>query len=214
MKKIEKVKEFMLTFGQEVLPYPTLPSKEIMKLRVELIREELKELEEAFENNDIVEVNDAFQDLQYVLDGSILACGMEVINDRSFDEVHRSNMSKACVSVEEAEATIQHYLEKDGTIADYKRKGDVYVVFRVSDNKTLKSINYSPADLKTILENIDPNNEQIDFRYNRFQSENYFLKSSNDHFVPVNMDTLPIMSDEEAEKEFSPFKVKKDDNKN
>ena len=152
MKKIEKVKEWMLTFGQEVLTTPTLPSKEIMKLRVELIREELRELEVAFETNDIVEVNDAFQDLKYVLDGSILACGMEGINDRSFDEVHRSNMSKACITTEEAEATIQHYLEKDGTVGAYKKVGDVYVVYRVSDNKTLKSINYSPADLKSIVE--------------------------------------------------------------
>ncbi len=69
-----------------------------------------------------------------------------------FDEVQRSNMSKTCKSEEEAKATMAHYKKTKGVDSYFKKEGDVYLVFRESDNKTLKSINYSPADLKGILE--------------------------------------------------------------
>ena len=69
-----------------------------------------------------------------------------------FNEVQRSNMSKACVNEEEAQATLDHYKQKDGTEGYYKEEDGKFLVFREGDNKTLKSINYSPADLKTIVE--------------------------------------------------------------
>ena len=61
-------------------------------------------------------------------------------------------MSKTCKTREEAEATMKFYFDKDGTESYYRQEGDVYLVFRKSDNKTLKSVNYSPANLKDILE--------------------------------------------------------------
>ena len=60
-------------------------------------------------------------------------------------------MSKACKTVEEAEQTIQFYLDKDNTESYYKEIDGLFLVFRKSDDKTLKSINYSPADLKGLL---------------------------------------------------------------
>ena len=61
-------------------------------------------------------------------------------------------MSKACDSEEEAKATVQHYLDRDGTKAYFKQEDGKFLVYREGDNKTLKSINYSPADLKSILD--------------------------------------------------------------
>ncbi len=60
-------------------------------------------------------------------------------------------MSKACKNEEEAQATVKHY-EAKGTTCFYKKDGDKYLVFREGDHKTLKSVNYSPANLKGILE--------------------------------------------------------------
>jgi hypothetical protein len=60
-------------------------------------------------------------------------------------------MSKACGSIEEADKTIKHYLDKDGTVSYWVKKGKKYLVYRTLDNKVLKSINYSPANLKSIL---------------------------------------------------------------
>ena len=53
--------------------------------------------------------------------------------------------------MEEAEATRAHYKQTKNVESYIVEEGDKFLVYRSSDNKTLKSINYSPADLKTIL---------------------------------------------------------------
>lgn len=147
---LEKVKKFHELFNHPVLNKPTIP-KERVALRLSLLKEELQELEEACNNDNIVEVLDAFCDIQYVLSGAILEFGMKDIFDEGFEEVQRSNMSKTCKTKEEAEETIKYYYERDRTISEYKKIDGKYIVYRTNDDKTLKSINYSPADLKTML---------------------------------------------------------------
>lgn len=151
-KSLTSVAEFHKTFQHPILDSPQIPSEARSNLRVALIAEELKELEEAIADKNIVEIADALCDIQYVLSGAILEFGLKDKFSELFDEVQRSNMSKACKSVEEAEATIKHYFEKDGTESYFKEIDGLFLVFRKADDKTLKSINYSPADLKTILE--------------------------------------------------------------
>ncbi|NJB85371.1 putative HAD superfamily Cof-like phosphohydrolase [Lewinella marina] len=143
---LEAVAEFHRTFHLPVCPAPAIPPPERSRLRVNLLREELKELEAAIADNDIVEVADALADLQYVLSGAVLEFGLGDKFKALFDEVHRSNMSKTCSSAEEAEATVEHYrnLQQEGRV---ERSGDHYLVYRTADNKVLKNVNYSPADL-------------------------------------------------------------------
>ena len=150
MDCLNQVAEFHKTFHHPIEPDPLIPAPRRCELRVSLISEELKELEEAIRNNDIVEVADALCDIQYVLSGAILEFGLGEKFKALFDEVQRSNMSKACKTVEEAELTVKHYGER-GTESYYERDGEVYLVYRKGDHKTLKNINYSPADLKRIL---------------------------------------------------------------
>lgn len=150
-KSLTSVAEFHTTFKHPVLDTPQMPPASRANLRVALLAEELKELEEAIAQNDLTEVADALCDLQYVLAGAILEFGLKDKFATLFDEVHRSNMSKACKTVEEAEATMQHYFQKDGTESYYKEQDGLYLVYRKADDKTLKSINYSPADLPSIL---------------------------------------------------------------
>jgi hypothetical protein len=85
-----------------------------------------------------------------VLSGAILEFGLGEKFKALFDEVQRSNMSKACKTEEEAKETVAHY-EAKGTPCFYEKEGDLYLVFREGDHKTLKSVGYSPADLKGIL---------------------------------------------------------------
>lgn len=150
-KPLNCVAEFHKTFKHPVLDNPQIPSADRCKLRVALIAEELKELEEAIADNDLVEVADALCDIQYVLSGAILEFGMGDKFKTLFDEVQRSNMSKTCATMEEAEATQKHYMEKDGTESYIEESDGHFLVYRKDDNKTLKSVNYSPADLKSIL---------------------------------------------------------------
>ena len=148
---LNQVAEFHKTFKAPILDSPQIPSKERCDLRVSLLDEELKELQESITNNDLVEIADALCDLQYVLIGAVLEFGMGDKFVTLFNEVHRSNMSKACVNEKDAIATIEYYKAKDDTKAYYKEVDDKFVVYREGDDKTLKSINYSPANLIDIL---------------------------------------------------------------
>ncbi|KOF01397.1 phosphoribosyl-ATP pyrophosphohydrolase [Roseivirga ehrenbergii] len=150
-QSLNSVAEFHKTFKHPILETPQIPSADRCKLRVSLIAEELKELEEAIQANDLVEVADALCDIQYVLSGAILEFGLGNSFKTLFDEVQRSNMSKTCKTMEEAEATQKHYMDKDGTESYIEESDGHFLVYRTADNKTLKSVNYSPADLKSIL---------------------------------------------------------------
>jgi predicted HAD superfamily Cof-like phosphohydrolase len=151
LDSLNQVAQFHQTFGAPILAEPTIPSPERCGLRVSLLAEELDELKEAIAANDLVEIADALCDLQYVLSGAVLEFGLGEKFVDLFNEVQRSNMSKACQSLAEAEFTVKFYRDKDGTEAEIKEEHGVWKVFRKSDNKVLKSINYSPADLVSIL---------------------------------------------------------------
>ena len=69
-----------------LLMYPRAASKE----------EEVAELAAAIKQNDIVEIADALADIQYVLAGAVHEFGLGSSFANLFDEVQRSNMSKAC----------------------------------------------------------------------------------------------------------------------
>ena len=151
MNYIKMVEEFNNAFNAPVLETPQIPSKERCNLRVTLIQEELDEMKEAIENGDVIEIADSLGDLMVVLCGSILEFGMGDKFDEIFENIHNSNMSKACSTQQEAIETLLHYKQKDGTEGTYQQIGDVYVVNRNGDNKVLKSVAYSPANLKPII---------------------------------------------------------------
>jgi predicted HAD superfamily Cof-like phosphohydrolase len=123
MTNFLKVREFMETFGQEVLNKPKFPNDKTIKLRIDLIKEELNELEEAINNNNLVEVADALTDILYVTYGAGHSFGINL--DACFDEVQNSNMSK---------------LDKNGKPI-YNENG-----------KVLKGPNYFEPDLKKFIE--------------------------------------------------------------
>ena len=92
MSNFFKVKEFMQKFKQEVKSKPSFPDDNIIKLRINLIKEELLELEEALNQKNIEETADALTDILYVTYGAGHAFGIDL--DKCFDEVQKSNMSK------------------------------------------------------------------------------------------------------------------------
>jgi len=96
MTNFNDVKNFMNTYLQEVKTKSEFPDDKVVKLRVDLIQEELNELKEAIRNNDLVEVADALTDILYVTYGAGHAFGINL--DKCFEEVQRSNMSKLDVN--------------------------------------------------------------------------------------------------------------------
>ena len=123
MSNFEDVKKFMKTFGQIVITKPQFPEEKVMRLRYELIKEELDDLKKAMEEKDLKEIADALTDILYVAYGAGCAYGIDL--DKCFKEVQRANMSK---------------LGADGKPI-YNDKG-----------KVMKGPNYSAPNLKQFIE--------------------------------------------------------------
>ena len=92
MSNFDDVKTFMQTFGQEVKIKVEFPEEKIVKLRYNLIKEELSELQNAIKTKDLKEIADALTDILYVTYGAGHAYGIDL--DKCFKEVQKSNMSK------------------------------------------------------------------------------------------------------------------------
>ena len=92
MSNFKDVKIFMETFGQIVRTKPQFPDEKTIQLRLNLIKEELSELEEAIKNKNLKEIADALTDILYVTYGAGYAYGINL--DKCFKEVQRANMSK------------------------------------------------------------------------------------------------------------------------
>lgn len=124
----ELIKEFHAAFGNfdPERPINLNMHKDLVKLlslRINLIKEEYTELMVELENaNSMENIAKELTDLLVVVYGTGAALGINL--DNCYREVHRSNMSK---------------LGEDG------------LPIRREDGKILKGNNYSPADMKKIL---------------------------------------------------------------
>jgi len=82
--------------------------------------------------------------------GSIIGINL----DKSFDIVHKSNMTKVCDSEQLAKDTVNWYLNNDKRYKtpSYKKNSFGYIVFNKDSGKILKSINYIPANFSSLFE--------------------------------------------------------------
>lgn len=119
----ELVREFHDRFERPIPARPLLPDRATAGLRLSLILEEARELNDALAQYDMVGIADALCDLLYVTYGAGLDFGINL--DACFAEVHRSNMTK---------------LGADGRPIVRK------------DGKILKGPAYDPPHLERILE--------------------------------------------------------------
>jgi predicted HAD superfamily Cof-like phosphohydrolase len=131
-----QVTQFNETYEIPMALKPTLPTEHQANLCNDLIVEELMELNDAFDNADIVEIADALTDIIYVAAQQAVAWGLPI--DALLREVQRSNMSK---------------LGADG-LPMYR-----------DDGKVIKGPNFSEPQISTILvQKLDAVN--TDFRSN------------------------------------------------
>ena len=92
MTNFNSVKKFMKTFGQEVKTKAGFPEEKIIKLRYDLIKEELDEFDKAIKEKNLKEIADSLTDILYVTYGAGHSFGINL--DKCFEEVQNSNMSK------------------------------------------------------------------------------------------------------------------------
>lgn len=146
---ISEVETFNVTMGKswQNRTIPTI-NKADAQFVIDFIQEELNELKEAVENKNIIEIFDALLDITYVgLGNGALVFGLKNKMLEGYAEVQASNMSKICNTIEEAEATVKLRSKQQGEPCHYTPIEDKFVVYRTSDNKVMKSINYFKPDL-------------------------------------------------------------------
>lgn len=136
-----KIERWAQTFSLPILEKPTLLPELENDLAIKLIEEELEEVKHALRNKDIIEMVDGLGDLFWVVVRAMQSAGVDV--DKTIDAIYDSNMSKLATSKEEAEASVKRY-EEMGIKTDFKKVGKKYYkIFRLMDNKVLKSINFA-----------------------------------------------------------------------
>ena len=146
---IDEVELFNATMGKPNNYEPTIPSKDEWMFVYNFILEELEEYREACERGDIVEVLDALCDITYVsLGNGAMLHGLKDKVWPAYQEVQASNMSKACKTEEDAQATVIKRANEQGEDCHYEKVGDYYIVYRSRDRKVMKNINYFRPDLK------------------------------------------------------------------
>lgn len=94
---INLVHRFHTDAGLPIENEPVIPSPETIKLRLDLLKEELGELEDAIKARDILSIADGLADIQYVLDGAFLSFGLWRAKLHLVHNVHESNMSKGWI---------------------------------------------------------------------------------------------------------------------
>jgi len=146
---VDDVETFNKTFGKPNNYKPTIPEDEkLLNFVIDFIKEETEELEEAIKNRDIVEILDAICDLLYVAIGNAtMVFGLKDKLIDAFNEVQASNMSKACDNYEDALETAEVRAREHGPCVIREVDGK-FIVYRKSDDKVMKNINYFAPDLK------------------------------------------------------------------
>jgi predicted HAD superfamily Cof-like phosphohydrolase len=160
MSNFQKVGEFHSLFDH---PLNTVLNKTIfdtnpklVDLRLKLIDEEVGELKEACLKKDFKEVADALTDILYVVYGAGHAYGIDL--DKAFDNVHKSNMTKACITEQQAIDTVEYIKltqpRYKSPTYKLKKSGDssYYIVYDEETGKILKSKYYQEVELNFIYD--------------------------------------------------------------
>ena len=152
---VSEVEEFNATMGKPNNYEPVIPEENEWMFVYNFILEELEEYKHACETGDIVEVLDALCDIAYVSIGNgAMLHGLKDKLWSAYQEVQASNMSKACVNEEEAQATVELRSKEQGEACHYEKVGDYFIVYRSRDRKVMKNINYFRPNLKQFFDEV------------------------------------------------------------
>jgi predicted HAD superfamily Cof-like phosphohydrolase len=145
---IDEVEEFNAVMGKPNNYEPTIPERKEWEFVYDFILEELEEYRTACEEGNIVEVLDALCDITYVATGNgTMLHGLKDKIWPAYQEVQASNMSKACKTEEEAQATVIKRSLEQNEACHYEKVGEYFIVYRTRDRKVMKNVNYFRPDL-------------------------------------------------------------------
>jgi NTP pyrophosphatase (non-canonical NTP hydrolase) len=141
---LEKVSHWSRVFGLPMRTAAEFPSPDRISLSLKLIREELRETEEAIAFKDYKETKDGLGDLLWVTIRAMYEFGIDP--EEVIDSIYKSNMSKADTNQEDALLTHKKYMEQ-GIHTYCKEVQGMFITYRSSDNKVLKSYLFKEPEL-------------------------------------------------------------------
>jgi hypothetical protein len=145
---VSEVEEFNAVMGKPNNYNPVIPDEKEWMFVYNFVLEELEEYKHACETGNIVEILDALCDITYVsLGNGAMLHGLKDKVWPAYQEVQASNLSKACTSEEDAQATVEARSKEQGEPCHYEKVGSYYIVYRTRDKKVMKNINYFRPDL-------------------------------------------------------------------
>ena len=145
---ISEVEEFNAMMRKPNNYNPIIPDEKEWMFVYNFILEELEEYKHACETGNIVEVLDALCDITYVsLGNGAMLHGLKDKVWKAYQEVQASNLSKACTSEEDAQATVETRSKEQGEPCHYEKVGSYYIVYRTRDKKVMKNVKYFRPDL-------------------------------------------------------------------
>lgn len=145
---VSQVELFNSVFGKPNNYTPTVPPKDEWMFVYNFILEELEEYKDACKKGDIVGILDALCDITYVsLGNGTMLHGLKDRIQDAYEEVQRSNMSKACTTEAEAELTRVRRETEQCEPCHIEKHGEYFIVYRTRDRKVMKSIYYSRPNL-------------------------------------------------------------------
>ena len=149
---VSEVEEFNAIMGKPNNYTPVIPDEKEWMFVYNFILEELEEYKHACETENIVEVLDALCDITYVsLGNGAMLHGLKDKVWPAYQEVQASNLSKACISEEEAQETVRVRSTEQEEPCHYEQVGKYFIVYRTRDRKVMKNINYFRPDLTQFL---------------------------------------------------------------
>jgi hypothetical protein len=150
---VSEVEEFNAVMGKPNNYNPVIPDEKEWMFVYNFILEELEEYKHACETGDIVEVLDALCDITYVsLGNGAMLHGLKDKVWPAYQEVQASNLSKACISEEEAQETVRVRSTEQEEPCHYEQVGKYYIVYRTRDRKVMKNVNYFRPDLSQFFQ--------------------------------------------------------------
>jgi len=158
MTGIEKIKHWRETFGLPNRDTPQVIESRECYLAYSLIQEELEELfaacndpskildsdEEYDYNPKLDQIADAIGDLYFVVTQAAMIHGLDP--EMLIDRVYTSNMSKLCLTEEEAVRSVKAYTDKEISTYYTQLPDGKFIIKRTVDNKVLKGINFFEPD--------------------------------------------------------------------
>lgn len=120
------------------------PDNKRVDLALRLIREELKETEEAIAFKDLKSTQDGLGDLLWVTIRAMMEFGIDP--QKTIEAIYESNMSKADHTQEDAIITYKKYKEQ-GIDTYSKEQNGLFITYRFGDNKVLKSHKFKEPEL-------------------------------------------------------------------